>query len=75
MPAKQVVQLNAYIFKQVIVDDDLFALLRPHRLFIKEQLEQILRPKLQIQLALYPNPVIGIHVRRGDFKIANPVTP
>jgi hypothetical protein len=34
-----------------------------------------LKPQLKSKLNHYPVPVVSVHIRRGDFKIANQITP
>jgi hypothetical protein len=64
-----------FIFKKVIVDEDLFKHIRTHRTFIQHELHCLLNPSLLARLEQYPAPEIGIHIRRGDFKYGNPITP
>lgn len=64
-----------FLFDQVITDNDLFGGIREYRDFIREELYQLLAPRLLKQLNQYEIPVIGIHIRRGDFKLGNPLTP
>ncbi len=64
-----------FLFRKVVTNSDLFDGLREHRQFLKEEILQLLKPKLKSKLDQYPAPVISVHIRRGDFKIANPVTP
>ncbi len=64
-----------FVFETIIRDNDLFGDLRKHKEVILGELNQIITPKLRKLVREYPAPVIGIHIRRGDFKIANPITP
>jgi len=64
-----------FVFKNVVIDDDLFKYIRTHRTFIKYELENLLNPALLKQLQQYPIPEISVHIRRGDFKYGNPITP
>ncbi len=63
-----------FVFESVIRDNDLFGELRTHTGVILGELNQIITPKIKKLVREYPAPVIGIHIRRGDFKIANPIT-
>jgi hypothetical protein len=79
-PAVQKLQLQKpkptlYIFRQVVVENDLFGPLRTHRHFVKEKLFGLLHPAMHEQLARFQTPVIAVHIRRGDFKLGNPITP
>lgn len=64
-----------FLFDQVITDNDLFGAIREHRDFIKEELLNLLNPALKEQLKNYEIPFIALHIRRGDFKFGNPITP
>lgn len=64
-----------YRFDKVIVENDLFASIRDYRDLVREGIYKILKPSLLEQLKSYPPPVIAVHIRRGDFKLGNPVTP
>ena len=70
------IQKNAlYLFRDVVTNNDLFDGLREHKDFLKNEIEQLVKPSLLRKLNHYPVPVISVHIRRGDFKIANPITP
>ena len=64
-----------FIFKDVIVNNDLFKDIRGHRNFIKGKLAKIINPEFIKRLNKYSAPIISIHIRRGDFKYGNPITP
>ena len=64
-----------FLFDQVISDNDLFGSIRNYSNLLEEKIYQILNPKLKKQLDGYETPVISVHIRRGDFKIGNPITP
>ena len=64
-----------FLFQKIIRDDDLFKFLRDHQPFIKEELYKILNDQKKQELSKYPNPNIALHVRRGDFKMGNKITP
>ncbi len=64
-----------FVFNKISTSDDIFFDIRQHRDFIRDEIYKILTPALLQQLHRYPTPAIAIHIRRGDFKIANPVTP
>jgi hypothetical protein len=66
---------NLFIFNQVIVDNDLFLPIREHSAFIMQELNEILNPTLKKELERFEVPVISVHIRRGDFKMGNPITP
>ena len=65
---------DLYVFNKVITDNDLFGQLRAHERLIAKELDNILSERIKKILASAKNPVIGIHVRRGDFKVGNPIT-
>lgn len=64
-----------FFFKETVVQSDLFGGLREHRDFIRAELLMLLKPGLQRQFEKLDKPEIGIHIRRGDFKLGNPITP
>jgi hypothetical protein len=64
-----------FLFDRVIVDNDLFGSIRDYSDLISQKLYEMLNPKLKKQLETYVPPVISIHIRRGDFKMGNPITP
>jgi hypothetical protein len=64
-----------FLFREVVTNSDLFDGLREHKDFLKQEIIQLLKPELKSKLNHYPAPVISVHIRRGDFKIANPITP
>lgn len=66
---------DIFIFKSVITTQDLFGDIRDYKDVVKNELYNILSPKMHAQLLNYKSPIIGIHIRRGDFKLGNPITP
>jgi len=66
---------NYFLFQQEIISEDLFEPLRPYRFWIKSELVKMLTPRLRAQFNQLKKPAIAIHIRRGDFKYANPITP
>lgn len=64
-----------FLFQKIIRDNDLFKFLRDDPSFIKEELYKILNDQRKQELSKYPNPAIAVHVRRGDFKLGNKITP
>lgn len=64
-----------YIYNKVIIDNDLFAMIRDHHALIKEEIDRLLLPALKQKLNTYRKPVISIHIRRGDFKYSLAITP
>lgn len=64
-----------FLFDRLTVHNDLFGDIRDHRPFIREEINQLLKPALRKQLAIVHVPEIAVHIRRGDFKISNPLTP
>ena len=61
-----------YIFKSVPDWRDFFAGLRDHRDAIRDAIHDMLAPKHRQTLAILTPPVIGIHVRLGDFRKLEP---
>lgn len=74
-PSFHIQKNSLYLFRDVVTNNDLFDGLREHKDFLKKEIEQLVKPALRSKLNQYPMPVISVHIRRGDFKIANPITP
>jgi len=79
-PAVELVKILAgedrvFLFNEVSPGKDLFGPMRPHRTLIQKGIVERLAPRLVRQLDSYQAPVIAVHIRRGDFKIGNPITP
>jgi hypothetical protein len=64
-----------FFFNKVITNEDLFYGIRDHQEIIRQELYAMLNPGMKKRLDSYPVPVIGVHIRRGDFKIGNQTTP
>ncbi|MDO6434149.1 hypothetical protein Q4E93_26305 [Flavitalea sp. BT771] len=64
-----------YVFDQVSPGKDLFGPFRAHRDLVKKAIFDQLHPTMRGQLERYQAPVIALHIRRGDFKLGNPITP
>lgn len=64
-----------YVFNKIMVETDLFAQLEDQQTYLYEQLLQTLQPTLRHKLNLLKPPVIGMHIRRGDFKRGSTITP
>lgn len=67
-------QKKYYVFDKVLIDNDVFGAIRDHRNIIVAELNRILTTKMKMKLAQYNTPLIGIHIRRGDFKLGNQTT-
>lgn len=63
-----------YLFERVPRPPNYFDGLHPFRELIKAELVRMLRPTLRTSLENATPPEIAIHVRRGDFKIADQVS-
>jgi hypothetical protein len=62
---------SVFIFKDLNKDlkpDDSFRNLSPFRSYIKEQLLASLTPRIHSILSRASSPMIGVHIRRGDFQ-------
>lgn len=66
---------TVYVFDQVSPDKDLFGPFRAHRALIRQAILDQLHPRMRDRLLRYEAPVIAVHIRRGDFKLGNPITP
>ena len=66
---------TVYLFNKVMTDHDLFGPLGSHIDLIREELLKLLHPSKQTLLQKFVRPVIGVHIRRGDFNLGSTVTP
>lgn len=64
-----------YKFNKIFTDYDFFKEVRPHKGIIKTGIDNLLHPTLKKQFNEYPKPIIGVHIRRGDFKRGSTITP
>lgn len=62
-----------YLFNKIIADYDLFASLENYREMINDELHKLLH--ISKSLEGFEKPVIGIHIRRGDFNLGSTLTP
>lgn len=56
-------------------EEELFGALRDYRDLIRQEIWSMLMPGQKWKLNKGTAPVISVHIRRGDFKIGNPITP
>jgi hypothetical protein len=66
---------TVYVFSKIITEPNIFDLLNDHREYIKIELLNNLHNSKRKLLKKYKAPVIGIHIRRGDFKLGSTITP
>lgn len=64
-----------FLFNQVMPDYDLFGSIKNYHGIIATELFQALHPSRKELLTKFEQPVIGIHIRRGDFKLGSTLTP
>lgn len=64
-----------YVFDKFELGDYLFQYIENYSQLVKDELINILHPRIKRQYDSLQAPVISIHIRRGDFKIGNPLTP
>jgi hypothetical protein len=64
-----------YVFHQVVTSSDYFEDLKPFREYIKSSMLELLNPILLQKLEKLNPPIIGLHIRRGDFKLGSTITP
>jgi hypothetical protein len=57
-----------FVFEQVADYDDYFGRLKEHRQQVKEILDSLIHPAIKKKLNQLEAPVIGVHVRMGDFR-------
>ena len=66
---------TTFVFRKLPHFSDYFADLRDHRGQLMAVIHAMLRRRYAAQLASLAPPIIGLHVRRGDFKIIGATTP
>lgn len=71
----EIQNFDLYVFSKVNSGHDLFEDLRKHQSFIYVELEKILTPRIKVLYNKFQTPIIAIHIRRGDFKLGNTITP
>lgn len=64
-----------YCFSIAVATQDYFRDIKPYRAQVKDALYQLLQPSLLKELNSCEPPAIGIHIRRGDFKLGSTLTP
>lgn len=64
-----------YVFKKPFPRRELFKELVPYEGFIRDNLYNMLTPELKDNAKNLTPPEIAVHVRRGDFRLGNPITP
>ncbi len=64
-----------YVFQNPFPRRELFNCLVPYEDMIRNELHKMLTPAIKNKLIQCRPPEIAIHVRRGDFKLGNPITP
>lgn len=62
----------SYIFEGVPTWDTCFTEILKYQPIVKERLFSMLSPSVRIELEKQPAPIIGVHVRMGDFKQQEP---
>lgn len=74
-------QMNAiesnkiFVFNKIFGNYDFFKEVRPYKEIVRKGLFEMLHPTLKEQYKNYKKPVIGLHIRRGDFKRGSTITP
>lgn len=64
-----------FLFHKIFTDYDFFKEIRPHKETVRNGIFTMLSPELKKQYEEFPKPVIGMHIRRGDFKKGSTLTP
>lgn len=72
---KELPKNQLFVFDKIFREYDFFKEIRPYRSIVKEGIFDMLTPKIKKQYESIEKPVIGIHVRRGDFKLGGHITP
>jgi len=66
---------KVYLFNKALTGTDVFGSIRDHSAMVTKELFNTIPQKMKNKLSGYQNPVVGIHIRRGDFKLGNQTTP
>lgn len=74
-PTEYVNEPRVYLFESVFHSNDYFAEMKPFRKIVRSGLEATLTESYKKQYHALAAPVIGIHIRRGDFKLGSTITP
>lgn len=74
-PFEQMDLPRVYAVTQLFVKPDYFFDIRTERAYLRELLFQSIRPHIMDQYEQVTAPVIGVHIRRGDFKFGTKLTP
>ncbi len=77
-PVEQLSVINnndLFLFNKLFTDYDFFKEVRPYKEMVKRGMFEMLQPSLMKQYERYEKPVIGMHIRRGDFKRGSTITP
>ena len=64
-----------YVFNKVAAQQDLFGPLREHQPILKMRIYNMLTAGMKKKLSRYTPSYIGVHIRRGDFKLSDQTTP
>ncbi len=64
-----------YLFNKALTGPDVFGSIRNHSAMVTQELFNTMTPKMTSKLLEFQTPVIGVHIRRGDFKLGNQTTP
>ncbi len=64
-----------FVFNKIFTDYDFFKETRSYKEIVRKGIIEMLHPELQEQYNNYEKPVIGLHIRRGDFKRGSTITP
>ena len=66
---------TVFVFSEVSIERDLFGPIRDYRDFIAKAIIDSLHPNILSLLEKQEIPQMAVHIRRGDFKLGNPITP
>jgi hypothetical protein len=77
-PPVQVINVSnadvVFVFDKIFTEYDFFKEIRPYRTLIEDAIFNMLTPHLRRQYEQFKQPIIGIHIRRGDFLIGSTLT-
>ena len=74
-PTQFLSEPHVYQFEALFISNDYFHEIKPYRQIVKSGFEASLKESYKRQYSNLSSPTIGIHIRRGDFKLGSTITP
>lgn len=74
-PTEFLPEPHVYQFEALFISNDYFHEMKPYREIVKSGFKASLKESYKRQYSNLSSPTIGIHIRRGDFKLGSTLTP